>query len=363
MVFEEKIYEIAFSLIKGIGPQSYRLIMEEFDQVSDIYNLTSKQLKLLITRDSVRNSIENREHFEQAKKEFEFCKKNDVQVLFFKDKKYPQRLNFHDGTPCVLYYRGTADLNTNRIVSIVGTREPSEYGKVVCEKIVKELTKHGCLIVSGLAFGIDISAHKAALQNGLETLGVMASGLSTIYPKVHEQTAKKMISQGGILTEFLHNSEMVREMFPMRNRIVAAISDATIVVQSAEKGGSLITAQFANEYGKDVFAVPGRPNDSHSKGCNLLIKSHRAHMYESLKDLEYILRWNAKKKAVQSRLFHDLTDEENSIVQYIRHQNEAHEDEIHQHLKKPTGSLAAVMLNLELNGIIKSIPGKRYICT
>ena len=363
MVFDEKIYQIAFSLVNGIGPQSYRLIMEEFEQVSDVYQMSDSQLKEIITRDSIRKEILEKAHFDKAEREYKNCQKNDIQILYYKDKAYPQRLNFHNGTPCIIYYRGTADLNTNRIVSIVGTRDPSEYGKVVCEKIVKELAKHQCLIVSGLAFGVDITAHKAALSNNLNTIGVMASGLSTIYPKAHESTAKKMITQGGLLTEFLHDAEMLREMFPMRNRIVAAISDATIVVQSATKGGSLITAEFANEYGKDVFAVPGRPNDEHSKGCNLLIKSHKAHMYESLKDLEYILRWSAKKKVVQASLFQDLSDEENQIIQFVRNSNEAHEDDIHKHLNKPAGSLAAIILTLELNGLLKSIPGTRYICT
>lgn len=358
----EKIMQIAFHQIKGIGPRVVRLIMQEFDSISEIYDMNESELSEFISKKTIRDKILNKEYFDIGEKEYKFCEKNDVEVLFYKDKKFPARLNFHEGSPTLLFYRGSADLNARKIVGIVGTRNPSNHGKIRCEKIVKELKNHNCIIVSGLAYGIDITSHKAALENKMETIAVMGSGHDKIYPGHHKSVAKSMISQGGILTEFLSGTEIIREMFPMRNRVVAAMSDAIIVVESARKGGSLITAEFANEYGKDVFAVPGRPDDESSQGCNLLIKSHKAHMYESIKDLEYIMRWNKEENVIQTKLFEDLTDVELSIVNIIRHKGETHIDTIYSELNKTNGSLAAIILNLELKGIIKSLPGKRYIC-
>ena len=360
---DEKIYQIAFALTKGIGPRAYRLIMDEFEHASEIFSLSDNDLKQYITKESIRQDILNKVHIERAKEEFDYCQNEGVQILHYKDKAYPQRLNFFDNIAGILYFKGNADLNAKRIVSIVGTRNPSEYGKIRSEKIVAELQRHNCLIISGLAYGIDIIAHRSALKNNLQTVGVMASGHSVIYPPDHKDTAKLMLTNGGLLTEFKNDEEMKREMFPMRNRIVAAMCDAVIVVQSAAKGGSLITANFASEYNKTVFAIPGRPDDSASKGCNLLIKTQRASMYESIVDLEDLLNWDAKKMAVQTSLFEELNDDEKSIINYIRHVGEGHVDDIHRQLKKTQGSLAAVILNLELKGIIKSIPGKRYICT
>lgn len=358
----EKIKQIAFHQIKGIGPRVVRLIMHEFSTVSEIYDLNDSDLKAFISKKSIRDSILNKEYFDKAEREWKFCEKNDVEVLFVRDKKFPARLSFHEGSPTLLFYRGNADLNSRKIVAMVGTRAPSTHGKLRCEKVVEELKSHNCLVVSGLAYGVDIACHKAALKHGLDTIGVMGSGHDKIYPEQHASIARSMVNQGGLLTEFLSGTEILREMFPMRNRVVAAMSDAVIVMESARKGGSLITAEFANEYGKDVFAVPGRPEDESSQGCNLLIKSHKAHMYESIKDLEYIMRWSKEEKIIQAKLFQDLTDDELSIVNVIRHRGETHIDMVYSELNKPNGSLAALILNLELKGIIKSLPGKRYIC-
>lgn len=354
----KKTHEIALGLVKGIGPQVYRLLMQEFEEVEDIFNLSAKELKSFITNDKISKSILEKSTFYTAEKQFKFCEKRGIEILFFKDKKYPARLNFYEGTPCVLYYQGNADLNVQKVVSIVGTRAPSHQGKVRVEKIVEELKKHDCLIVSGLAFGIDVLAHSTSLNLGLKTIGVTAHGHDLIYPDSNADIAKKMLTQGGLLSEYMAGTEMIRELFPSRNRIVAAMCDAVIVVESAKKGGSLITADFGNEYGKDVFAVPGRPDDEASQGCNWLIKSHRAHMYESILDMEYIMRWNKEKTVVQAKLFEDLTEDEKIIIQLIRQHGEMHIDSLSQHFK---GTIAGVLLEMELKGIIKSIPGKRYI--
>lgn len=360
---DEKIAQLALSMTKGIGPHAFRLLMSDFHSVTEIFELEDTQLKDFITNERIRTEILHRVHWQRAEKEYDYCQEKGIEILFYQDKRYPQRLNFHESMPCLLYYRGEADLNAKRIVSIVGTRDPSDHGRMQCEQIVKQLAKHDCLIVSGLAYGIDIAAHKAALKNNLKTIGVTAHGLDLLYPADHVSVAEKMIEQGGLLTQYTTGTEMLPNLFPTRNRIVAAMSDAVIVVESARKGGSLITAEFANEYGTDVFAVPGRPSDKSSEGCNLLIKSHKAHLFDSVKDIEYILRWNAKPSVVQGSLFQDLNDEERKIVDFVRHQPESNIDSINQHLSKPAGALSAVILNLELKGIIKSLPGKRYICT
>lgn len=359
---QEKIFQIALSITKGLGPSGYRMIMDEFTHASELFALTEDQLIEHVSKKSIRKAILNKTHLTQAEAELEYCIKNGIQVLFFKDPEYPQRLNFYDNLPCVLYYKGSGDLNHSRIVSIVGMRDASESGKSFCEKIVKDLAKHDCMVVSGLAYGIDIVAHKSSLKSDLATVGIMATGQNTIYPADHRKTADKMISNGGLLTEIRHDEEIVREMFPMRNRIVAALCDVIIVVQSGPKGGSLITARFGKEYNKPVFAVPGRPTDKESIGCNQLIKDRQAFLYNNISDLESKMNWKQKSQAVQTSLFKDLTDQELKIIEYIRHVGEAHVDDIHSYLKQPAGSLAAALLTLELHEHIRSLPGNRYIC-
>lgn len=358
----EKIAQIAFNMTKGVGPHAFRLLMKDVHSVSEIFDLSNSDLIELIPRESMRKEILGKSNWDRAEEEYEYCLEHGIDILFFQDKRYPQRLNFYEASPCLLYYKGEADLNTQRVVSIVGTRDPSSHGRIACERVINELVKHNCLIVSGLAYGIDITAHKAALKQGLKTIGVTAHGFDQLYPADHSHVAKDMITQGGLLTEYPIGTEMIPKLFPTRNRIVAAMSDVVIVIESARKGGSLITAEFANEYGKDVFAIPGRPSDKKSEGCNFLIKSHKAHLYDSVKDLEYIVQWDSKPSAIQGSLFQELSDQERKIVNFIRHQPKVTIDEINQHLESQPGKMSAIILNLELKGIIKSLPGKRYIC-
>lgn len=358
----EKTYQVALHLVHGLGPATYVQLIEEFGSAEAIYSLNSEELAQHIGSAKVRDSILQKTTLARAEKEFSYCEKNRIAILNFTDSAFPQRITYYDSTPRLLFYKGEADLNAHKIVSIVGTRKATDHGRVHCQKIVEALTDHQCLVVSGLAYGIDIASHKMALRYGLPTVGVVAHGLDNLYPANHKNTATKMLENGGLLTEFPSGTEMVRELFPMRNRIVASMCDALIVVESAKKGGSLITANFANEYGKDVFAVPGRPGDEYSEGCNLLIKSHRAHMYEEHKDLEYIMRWGKPPKPVQGQLFVDLTDAESAIINTIRQKSECHIDELSATLDIPTSRLAADLLQLELKSLIKSLPGKRYIC-
>lgn len=359
----EKTCEIALSLIKGVGPRVFRTLMNEYKLASVVFEQSDIDLKEHIGKEAIRKDILENTHQLRAEQEYQYCLDKGIEVLAFHDKRFPQRLNYFDNTPGLLYYRGVADLNALKIVSIVGTRDPSQEGKIVCNKIVEELTKHQCLIVSGLAYGIDVAAHKASVQHNLPTVGVMAHGHDNLYPETNKPLVKQFLPTGGLLSEYISGTKMLRELFPMRNRIVAAMCDAVIVVESAKKGGSLITAEFANEYNKDVFAVPGRPTDKKSQGCNLLIKSHKAHMYESVKDLEYIMRWNTKKEVVQGNLFATLSDEESAVIHFIRQHGNAHIDEISRQENINKAELPATILNLELKSLIKSIPGKRYICT
>jgi len=358
----EKTYQIALHMVKGLGPATYVQLIEEFGSAEAIFGLSEKELEEHISKTKVRQAILDKSTLPRAEKEYAYCEKNRISILNFTDSAFPKRILYYDNTPRLLFYRGNADLNAHKIVSIVGTRNATDHGRVYCQKIVEALKDHKCLIVSGLAYGIDITSHKMALRFGLPTVGVVAHGQDNLYPAEHKGTATKMLDNGGILTEFPSGTEMVRELFPMRNRIVASMCDALIVVESAHKGGSLITANFANEYGKDVFAIPGRPGDEFSEGCNLLIKSHRAHMYEEHKDLEYILRWGIAPKVEQGQLFHDLSETQSTIINTIRQKSECHIDELSSILQVPTSRLAADLLQLELKSLIKSLPGKRYIC-
>lgn len=358
----EKTYQLGLHFIKGLGPSTFKNLIEEYGSAEAVYSLSETELKEHISKKAVVEAVLGKTTLGQAEKEFDYCQKHGISILNFTDKEFPQRILYYDNTPRLLFYRGNADLNSHKIVSMVGTRNATELGKIHCQKIVESLVDHQCMIVSGLAYGIDIASHKMAVRFGLPTVGVVAHGQDMIYPPEHTETAKKMLDNGGILTEFPSGTEMVREMFPMRNRIVASMCDALIVVESAKKGGSLITANFANEYGKDVFAVPGRPGDEFSEGCNLLIKSHRAHMYETHKDMEYIMRWGKPSKVTQGTLFHDLSDEQSAIINAIRQKGECHIDEISSITERPSSQLAADLLQLELKGLIKAIAGKRYIC-
>jgi DNA processing protein len=262
----------------------------------------------------------------------------------------------------MLYLKGTIDLNARRILSIVGTRNSTEYGRGMTQQIVRDLSDSNIIIVSGLAFGIDSIAHRCCLENSIPTLGVLAHGLDQIYPKAHRSLASKMLKNGGLLTEFVSFTEMDPSYFPRRNRIVAGISDAVIVIESAVKGGALITADIALSYNRDVLAVPGRAGDPLSAGCNYLIKSNKAALVESAKDILDIMRWNEEKKpgVPQKQLFISLTTDEEAIVKLMLEHGECGIDFICLHSRLNTGKVANILLNLEFNGIIRGLPGKRY---
>ena len=263
----------------------------------------------------------------------------------------------------MLYYKGNANLNANRVIGIVGTRKPTAQGIAACEELVEGLKPYKPLIISGLAYGVDVAAHKKCIDIGVPTIGVLGHGLGRIYPPSHRSIAHQMIENGGLLSEYTSQVGPDREHFPMRNRIVAGLCDALIVVETAARGGSMITAQQANNYNKDVFAIPGRLKDKNSVGCNKLIKEHRANLYESPEDIAYILHWEYAENGepIQKKLFVDLTEKEKVIIDLLQEEDEAGIDKLSFKSKIPNSVLASLLLELEFKGMLKTLPGKRYV--
>jgi DNA processing protein len=301
--------------------------------------------------------------FARAEEEIRFMQKHGITPVFYLDAAYPKRLSHCEDSPVMLYMKGETDLNQEKVISIVGTREATDYGRELCEKLVADLALFNPLIVSGLAYGIDIYAHRAALENNLHTVGVFAHGLDKVYPAVHKSTAEKMMRQGALLTDFTSGTKPDRENFPRRNRIVAGIADATIVIESKRDGGSLITADIANSYNRDVFAFPGRVGDPTSEGCNNIIKQNKAALIQSAADLIYIMGWEAlkpKNVPVQKQLFLELKPDEETLVNVLKEKNAINIDDICHSAKMPMSKVSSLLLTLEFSGIVRSLPGKMY---
>lgn len=359
------IYQIGLTLIDGVGDILAKNLIAYCGSAEEVFKTKKAQLEKIpgigtYTASAIFNT---KTVLNRAENELKFIERNSVTPLFFTHKNYPHRLkNCHD-SPVMLYYKGNANLNTEKVVSVVGTRTPSVYGKQMTEKLIHDLAGSGCLVVSGLAYGIDINAHKQSLDKGLDTVGVLAHGLDRIYPSAHTNYAQRMLTQGGLLTEFLSETNPDKENFPKRNRIVAGMCDALVVVESKRGGGSLITATIANSYNKDIFAFPGKANDLLSEGCNGLIKSHRASLIESAADLLYIMNWDEKlqnKKNNQIQLLVNLSAEEQLVVNAFENKNQLHIDEICYTTNFPISKTSTILLQLEFSNIIKSLPGKIY---
>lgn len=361
---DDLLYKLALMRIPNVGAVTARSLLAYCGSPEAVFSARPKELKHIPgVGEITARQIHSKEALRLAEQEIPYLEQHEIRVLFFQDADFPERLRRLDQGPVLLYYRGTADLNHLRTVGIIGTRKPSVWGTAMAERLVEQLGPYQPLIISGLAYGIDICAHRAALQQGLPTLGVLGHGLNRIYPAVHRRTARDMIEQGGLLTEYPFFTEPEREHFPMRNRIVAGLCDAVVVVESPEKGGSIITAQFANDYNRDVFAVPGRVQDAVSAGCNWLIKTHRAALLENAEDIAHLLRWEAEGHSPeqQLRLFNDLGPEEKIIVDLLREQEALHIDRLMIDSKLPSGLVVATLLELECRGIVRVLPGKRYV--
>ena len=360
-------YQIALTLVPNIGDIHAKALINHFGNAEAVFSARKKDLEALEGIGTVRaNSIKAFNDFSNAEQEIDFIKKYKITPLFITDKNYPQRLlNCYD-SPAMLYFKGNADLNSSKIIAVVGTRNNNEYGKTICEKLIEDIAGEEVLIISGLAFGIDSIAHKASIKNNLKTIGVLAHGLDRIYPSQNSGLAKQMITNGGLLTEFRSFTKPDRQNFPSRNRIVAGISDAIIVVETGIKGGSLITAELGNGYNKDVFAFPGRINDSKSEGCNFLIKNNKAALITSGNDVLENMGWKKKKEISvkkQRELFIELTPDEKTVIDILNQQEQVHIDELFLKSKLSSSAVAAALLMLEMQGVVTSLPGKIYKIT
>ncbi len=361
---EDLIYKLALTLIPGVGSVNGKSLVAYCGGVKAVFMEKKRALlKIPGIGEQTINAIANHNVFGRAEEELAFIEKNKITPLFYLDKEYPIRLKQCHDSPLMLYYKGTSALNAPKVVAMVGTRKATEYGRDMCRKIIEGLVEQNVLIVSGLAYGIDTWSHKAALDNKLETVGVLGHGLDRIYPFANRALADKMTESGGLLCEYMSNTMPDRENFPMRNRIIAGISDAVIVVEAGASGGALITAEIANSYNRDVFAVPGRLGDPHSEGCNKLIKINKAALIQSAKDISYLLNWvdeKDHKKIVQRQLFLDLSPDEELIVSILKEKGDMEIDTLLLETSLMPAKAASVLLNLEFEGVIRCLPGKVY---
>lgn len=357
-------YKIALSLIPNIGDVLAKRLVAYCGSVEAVFKEKRAALEKIPGIGTINVAgIVNLDVFERVEQEIRFIEKNNIQPIFYLDKEYPKRLTHCEDSPVMLYFKGDADLNAKKVISIVGTREATDYGRSLCEKLIKDLAPLEPLIVSGLAYGIDICAHKAALDNDLKTIGVFAHGLDKIYPAAHRPIAEKMIEQGGLLTDFMSKTQPNPEFFPSRNRIVAGMADCTIVIESKVGGGSLITADIANSYNRDVFAFPGRVGDATSEGCNAIIKQNKAALIQSAADVMYVMGWNEvknKKQNIQKQLFVELKPEEELLVSALKNNESTNIDDICFATKMPMSKVSSLLLTLEFSGIVRSLPGKMY---
>lgn len=358
------LYYIALTMVPNIGDVHARALMQHFGDAEKIFAARQSSLDKFPGMGAVRSkAIKTFNTFHRAEQELRFIEQYNISVLRQTDTGYPKRLlNCYDA-PFLLYYKGNADLNHDKMIAIIGTRNHTDYGKEMTCSIIEHLALNNVLIVSGLAYGIDALAHKAALKHKLYTIGVLAHGLDRIYPTANKMLAKEMTACGGLLTDFMSGTKPDKQNFPKRNRIVAGIADATLVIETQINGGSMITAELANSYNKDVFALPGKATDIKSTGCNYLIRSNKAALITCGKDITAFMNWEdtpAQKKIMQKDLFPELTPEEKTVVHIISEKETASIDEITPCCSFSSSTIAAALLSLELQGIITCLPGKLY---
>lgn len=361
------LYKIALTLIDDIGAITAKRLITHCGSAEAVFAEKKKNLlKIPNVGEVITKRVgNNKQAFVRAEKELKFIEKERVNVLFYLDKDYPKRLLHCDDGPVVLYTKGNTDFNAEKIIAVVGTREPTDYGKKVVEEIISNLALNNVLVISGLAYGIDICAHRQALKMGLHTVAVLAHGLDKVYPASHRSTSVEIIQSGALITEFLSETMPDRENFPKRNRIVAGMVDAVLVVESSVKGGSMITADIANSYSRDVFAIPGRVGDKASEGCNRLIKLNKAALIESASDIELQLGWTEKsqRKEIQKKLFIELDEDEKTLMDILLKQEKIAIDDFSLAAKMSMSKTSSVLLNLEFKGLIKTLPGKMYTAT
>ncbi|MEZ0128665.1 DNA-processing protein DprA [Flavobacterium sp. LBUM151] len=360
---QDLFYLLALLKVDGVGDIMAKKLLSHCGNAEAVFLTKKNQIAAIDgIGASLLKNLQDKTVFEKAAKELEFINSNDIQVSFFQDENYPERLKHCFDSPVVIFSAGSINLQNKRIISIVGTRQITSYGTEFCKKLIEDLAPLDPVIVSGFAYGVDIVAHQLAMENNLQTIGVLAHGLNQIYPKTHKKYVAKMEERGGFITEFWSSSNPDKENFVRRNRIVAGMTEATIVIESADKGGSLITANLANDYNRDVFAVPGRVTDKYSQGCNDLIKTQKAHVLSSAADLVYMLNWDLENKAkpIQKSLFVDLDPDEQKVYDFLLKNGKELLDMIALECDFPIFRISGILLNMELKGVIRPLPGKLF---
>ncbi|HEY6142793.1 MAG TPA: DNA-processing protein DprA, partial [Flavobacterium sp.] len=354
---------LALQQVEGVGDIVAKKLITHCGNATEVFKAKSSQLAAIDGIGSVLlQKLKDKTVFERAEQELQFIKSNEIDVSYFQDENYPERLKQCIDGPVLLFTSGNIDLKNKKTISIVGTRQITSYGMEFCRKLIEDLAPLDPVIISGFAYGVDIFAHQLAMEHNLQTIGVVAHGLNQIYPKNHKKYVAKVEENGGFMTEFWSSSNPEKENFVRRNRIVAGMSEATIVIESAERGGSLITANIASDYNRDVFAVPGRTTDKYSQGCNDLIKTQKAHVLTSAADLIYMLNWEieTKVKPVQKQLFVTLEEEEQKIYDYLLKNGKELLDIIALRCDFPIYKISGMLLNMELKGVIRPLPGKLF---
>lgn len=355
---------IALSAIPKIGPVLAKRLISYTGSAEAVFSEKERNLsKIPGIGEMLAREIGKARITDFAHEELTFCKKNDISYIAYYNENYPHRLKQCEDGPLFFFYKGKDCFNVPKVVSIVGTRKMTDYGREICENLLKTLREHGhnMVIVSGLAYGADICAHRAAMKNSFPTVAVLGHGFRTLYPGQHAKYAREMIEEGALLTEFTSDIKPDRSYFVRRNRIIAGLADVTIVIESAERGGALITAEIANSYNREVMAFPGRTTDTLSAGCNWLIRHHKAHMITDATDLENLMGWDASGiKSVQGTLFPVFSPEQEILVQLLRSGGETNIDQLAREAGMPVSQVSALLLNLEFEGVVKCNPGKMF---
>lgn len=360
---EELLHVLALQHIPNLGDITAKKLIRHFGNAENIFReKTSVLMKMNGVGKAKFENYNKAEHLKAAEKELEFIERNNIRCHYFQESDYPERLKHCIDGPILFFSRGNMDLSNRKMISIVGTRQVTAHGADFCEKLVEDLAPLDPVIVSGFAYGVDISAHKSAMKNALQTIACLAHGLNQIYPKPHKKYMKELEENGGFLTDFWSTDSFDRNNFLKRNRIIAGMSEATIVIESAEKGGALVTADIADSYDREVFAVPGRPSDKYSRGCNNLIRSQKAHLLTSAVDLIYILNWEIEEQPapVQKSLFVELEEDEQKIFEYLNSKGKTELDLVALNCNFTTFRTASLLLNMELKGVVRPLPGKLF---
>ncbi len=357
-------YLLALQKVKNIGDISAKKLLRHFGSAQAVFEAAKhNEIEVQDIGSVMIRSLKNFNDWQRVTEEIKYIEQNQLKVVSIFDDDYPYRLQHAPDGPILFFYQGNADLNHRKMISVVGTRNMTSYGKRMVAEIIEGLVDYKPVIISGLAYGVDVEAHLQALKYDLPTIGVLGHGFQRVYPAIHQKIARQMLENGGLISEFWHTDPVDRNNFLKRNRIVAGMSEAVIIIESAEKGGALVTADIANSYNRDVFAVPGRASDTFSKGCNNLIKNNKAALITEAEDIINMLQWTEEKvkpASPQLNLFVDLNEDEQAIFDLLQTEGKISLDEMSLRLKMPVSKLAQILLQMELNNIVTSLPGKFF---